>query len=264
MRLLCALSTRGATRFALRLFFQPIPFPIPEREKPFRTESITHELQTAEGKPFKVFELGEGRQTLILIHGWSGRGSQFFKIAEDLKKQYRLLAIDAPGHGDHRGKRSHMLEFVDAIETTQQKLGPVYGAIGHSLGGLALFNAMERGIHFQQLAIIGTPSTIPNVIGDFCAQVKANAKVAKGIIQYLEKRYQLSVDEVSTVSLAQKYNPKGLILHDKDDRDVPVKNASESAAAWSHAKLHLTKGLGHRRILMDPKVLKLLYDFFKN
>jgi pimeloyl-ACP methyl ester carboxylesterase len=157
-----------------------------------------------------------------------------------------------------------MRSFILAIEKTVKHHGPFYGAIGHSLGGMALFNALNRSLVLQKLVIMGSPSTIPNVIHDFALQVRASPKVERKLIATIEKKFNLKVEDLSIVHLAQKHNPKGLILHDEQDVDVPVFNAKQTAAAWPKADLHLSNGLGHRRILMDSKTISTLYDFFKN
>lgn len=226
--------------------------------------SKVKDLKTKTGSSFRTYRLGKGEKRILMIHGWSGRGTQFFKLAHALKGEYELVAIDAPGHGPFLGKRTHMLEFVEAIEATIAHYGPFHFGIGHSLGGMALFNAIKEGKRFDKLVIIGTPSGISSVVYDFCDKVKAGTKVAQAILSYIEKRYQIKLAEASTAPLAQRFNPPGLIFHDEQDQDVPMQNALEIDKAWPSAQLIRTRGLGHRRILLDEQVIAELYDFFKN
>ncbi len=262
MRISQAVSGRLATKLALYYFFRPIPFPIPRREKPARQKASRFQLHTHKS-PFELFEWGSGDRTVVMMHGWSGRGSQFFKITEQLVKQgFRVLALDAPAHGESQLKRSHMLEFVDALEVVAKKYGPIEAAIGHSMGGMAIFNAMKReGFSPSKLIIIGTPANIRNVVTDFCNRLKANAKVARGIINYIENRYDMEVENVSTDQLAAELNPAGLIIHDEHDLDVALENARITAAHWPRAELVVTSGLGHRKILMDRDVIDRISDF---
>ncbi len=204
MRMLSRFSPFLATRMALYLFFKPLPFPIPGREKELRERSITHRLLTKSGAPFTVFETGTGEEIVLMIHGWSGRGSQFFKLAQKLQNDYRLLLIEAPGHGAHLGKRTHMLAFVEAIEATEQALGKAKFAVGHSLGGMALFNSLEQGSSFQKLVIAGTPANVRNVTNDFCLKVAANERVAEGLLSHIQKRFAVLPEAVSTDFLAPK------------------------------------------------------------
>jgi pimeloyl-ACP methyl ester carboxylesterase len=46
-----------------------------------------------------------------------------------------------------------------------------------------------------------------------------------------------------------------LIVHDRDDRAAPLAAAQALADALPAARLHITEGLSHRRVLSDPSVL---------
>jgi pimeloyl-ACP methyl ester carboxylesterase len=46
-----------------------------------------------------------------------------------------------------------------------------------------------------------------------------------------------------------------LVVHDREDREVPIRHADRLAAAWPNARLVATDGLGHRRILRDAAVI---------
>ncbi|MDZ7846674.1 MAG: hypothetical protein U5L96_07840 [Owenweeksia sp.] len=85
-------------------------------------------------------------------------------------------------------------------------------AIGHSLGGMALFNAQYRlPDYFKKIVVIGTPANVHNVVFDFARVVKASEKVAHGIINRIEKDFELNIAEVSTDYLAAVSNPPGLL-----------------------------------------------------
>lgn len=263
-RWLSKISPALATRFALKLFFKPLRFPIPKRELALRQKAKRHRLQLEDGRSFKVFELPAKGPKVLLIHGWSGRASQFFKLMDALHAQgFHCLGIEAPGHGDNLGESTHMLAFVSSISKTLERWPNIPYAIGHSLGGMAIFNAFKEGADFQKVSIIGSPASIQNVVSDFCERLELSLKVRDGILNYIEKRYQLKTSDASTDYLAKKFNPEGLIIHDEDDRDVPVLNGHQSKAAWKKAKLYLTKGKGHRKVLMDEAVIEEILTFLQ-
>lgn len=264
-KVLSALSDEWATKFALSLFFKPLRFPVPEREKAMRSSAEVYELLNQSANEFKVFERKGSGQRVLMIHGWSGRASQFFKIWERLAAEdYHLVAIEAPAHGDYLGPKTNMLQFVEAIEETVSRFGAFDYAMGHSLGGMALFNAMKKNIWFEKMVIIGSPANIPNVVGDFTRNIQMSDRIAGRIVSYIESRYDLKAQEASSDYLCQLYRPKGLIIHDIYDQDVPVKNARRMADKWKGAKYLETSGLGHRKVLVDPPVIEAIYDFFKN
>lgn len=264
-RVLNTISVSWATKFALAMFFKPLPFPIPEREKEMRSQAIKHELLTKNAKEFLVFELKADGPKVLMIHGWSGRASQFHEIASFLhNKGFHIFAVEAPEHGELQGHRTHMLSFVDALEESCKRFGEFDFAIGHSLGGMALFNVLSRNQWFEKMVIMGSPANISNVIHDFCEKVNFDDRVADGIISYIEKKYSLKEQEASSDYLCQIYRPEGLIIHDLYDQDVPVENARIMHDKWRGSKYIETEGLGHRRVLRDPKVMAAIYDFFKN
>ncbi len=262
MVILEKLSLSLASRFAFYMFFKPIKFPLPEREKAIRKKATKHKLHT-DKSPFTLLEWGNPQaKRVLLVHGWSGRGSQFHKIIEALlEKGFYVVAIDAPAHGGNKQKHTSMLEFVDAIEVSQNQFGPFDYAIGHSLGGMAIFNALEANLKPNKIVTIGTPDNIRHVVLDFCEKVHASPKVAERIIKKIENQFVMKTEHASTDYLAQKFNPAGLIIHDEDDRDVGVDNAIELAKHWPNANLIITKGLGHRRVLMEQKVIDAIVGF---
>jgi hypothetical protein len=52
-----------------------------------------------------------------------------------------------------------------------------------------------------------------------------------------------------------------LVLHDRDDKEVPLRAGREIARAWPGAELFVTNGLGHQRILRDPRAMEMVVGF---
>jgi len=55
--------------------------------------------------------------------------------------------------------------------------------------------------------------------------------------------------------------PPALVIHDRTDRSVSVTDGAAVAAAWPGARLIVTTGLGHNRILRSPEVIAEAVDF---
>ena len=54
-------------------------------------------------KRIKTYELKGSDKKVLLIHGWSGRGSQLSSVANECNKQgFYVLSFDAPAHGGPR------------------------------------------------------------------------------------------------------------------------------------------------------------------
>lgn len=259
-------STKLALKFALKLFFSPIKFKRPEREVKIYNEAKRVILKNEIGNEYEVQTWGEeNKKCILLVHGWSGRGTQFHKLIEQLLlNNWKVITFDAPAHGSSLQKQTTLLEFTHCCLQIFKEYGPIKHAIGHSLGGGALFNALDRGANFEKLVTIGTPATIRLVVEDFSRKIMGNQKIAEGILEHIEKKFNVKTSEISSNFLAEKYNPKGLILHDDEDLDVPVMNANQLHKSWSNASLHISKSLGHRKVINHQESVSRIIKFLEN
>jgi hypothetical protein len=70
-----------------------------------------------------------------------------------------------------------------------------------------------------------------------------------------------SWDDFDIPALARAQKAPLLVVHDRDDDEVPWSDGAAIAAAWPGARLVTTEGLGHRRVLRDPRVVELAVSF---
>jgi len=66
---------------------------------------------------------------------------------------------------------------------------------------------------------------------------------------------------VDLPALSMGLEHSGLIIHDRDERVVPVAQSRALQKAWVHSTLVETHGLGHRRILADTDVIWRAVEF---
>jgi pimeloyl-ACP methyl ester carboxylesterase len=74
-------------------------------------------------------------------------------------------------------------------------------------------------------------------------------------------RVPLSHFDAVRRSAEEETLPAALVIHDGGDRKVPFGLGARLAAAWPCARLHVTHGLGHHRILRDEEVIAASVDF---
>lgn len=243
-------------------FFTPVAFKTPKRELPFIEASEIKVIPVGNQQATLHF-YGEGEKTALFIHGWSGRGSQAYALAPKLVEAgYRVVTVTAPAHGDNPGKRTHMLQFADALLAAGKEVGPVDILLAHSIGGAAAFNAVALGLVVQKLVILGAPSSIVEVIDDFCNRLKLDDRYRRYLEQYLKDHFNEDIEAMAPIRrVAEIGDIPGLIVHDYDDIDVAYQQAEALHEVWAHSELMLTKGLGHRRILSDEEVLNNVIRF---
>ena len=131
-----AFSKKLATLYAAKLFTTPIRHKMPKRELAMDENSQQFSLFIPKiNKEIVVYEYGASDKKVLLVHGWSGRGTQLVKIADELiKKGFMIISFDAPAHGKSKGSSTIMIEFIASILELEKKYGPFEYAIGHSLG----------------------------------------------------------------------------------------------------------------------------------
>ena len=262
-RILTTISPFLASRFAARLFLSPFRYKLPEREKEMDKESIQNEVMVPSmNRSIITYEYGKSEKKVLLVHGWSGRGTQLAKIAEALKEQgYMCVSFDAPGHGKAEGKMSMMPFFIKAVHHLDEQYGPFDAVIGHSLGGMSSLRAIREGMKTDKLVIIGTANNISEITRHFAQNMKMNNKVARKMKTYLDNRFNEDMDVLSGGESAKYVKTPTLVIHDEEDVDVKVNSAHEIHEELENSELLITSGLGHRRILGNKEVINKITTF---
>lgn len=262
-KILTKLSPFLASRFGARLFLTPFKYKLPKREEEMDGESVQKEhFVSAINRKIIIYEYGTGKKTILLAHGWSGRGTQMSVLAKELvDKGYRIISFDAPAHGKAPGKISMMPFFIESIHELEKVYGPFRAAIGHSLGGMALLKACKEGFKTDKLVIIGTANSVTKITREFARNLKLNDKVAVKMKSYFDKKFGENMDNYSGAFSAESVEVPTLIIHDKDDVDVDISSAFEISEKLENSKLYITEGLGHRKILGNQKVIDKITTF---
>jgi len=259
------ISSKLATRFAAKLFTTPIKFPPPKREIHMIEKSIQSDFVVKKiNKRIRIYEYGSGEKKVLLVHGWSGRGTQLVKIADALLENgYKVVSFDAPAHGKSSTKSSLMPEFIASIHEIDKKFGPFEFAIGHSLGGMSIVNAVSQGFNINKGIIIGSGDIIQDIIDDFIKKISLKPKIGVMMKEYFEKKFNEPMENYATSNASKKIKIPFLIIHDENDEDVHFSAAKNINNNLLGSKLIITKKLGHRKILGDKFVIENIISFLK-
>jgi pimeloyl-ACP methyl ester carboxylesterase len=263
---ICALiSTKLVTSYAARLFTTPIKHKLPKRELEMDHNSVQKTIFIpAIQKNVVVYEYGKSDRKILLVHGWSGRGTQLFKIADELLKEgYCTISFDAPAHGKSQGKTTIMSDFILSILEIEKKFGPFDFAIGHSLGGMSVLNAIKDGLQVKKAIIIGSGDIVQDILDEFIAKLGLKQKISNRLRDLFEEKYQTKMNDYSAYIAAQKVKIPVLVIHDEDDPEVSVKAGIHINEHLENGSLYLTQHLGHRKILGDKNVIRKTIDFIK-
>ena len=136
--------------------------------------------------------------------------------------------------------------------------------ISHSFGSVASLIALGKNPDLAIDRYIGI--TVPNKFRERLEEIAQHLglpyKVVIRLIEKIEAAHDIKVDEINVEDYAQKSSiNKALILHDTNDRVLPVEKSREVAQKWPVATLVEITGTGHYKILGDQKVLDMVIKF---
>ena len=262
-KLIAFISPKLITLFAARLFTTPIKHKIPKRELEMELTSVQKLINIpAIDKEVVLYQYGKSAKKVLLVHGWSGRGTQLFKIADELQKAgYSTISFDAPGHGKSPGKMTIMTDFIATIIEIDKQMGPFEAAIGHSLGGMSVLNAIKKGLKVNHAVIIGSGDIVEDIMDDFVAKLELKPKISTLLRLHFEKKYGVKMNSYSAYLAAAEITIPVLVIHDQNDPEVPVKAGIHIHKYLKNGELMLTEGLGHRKILGNNAVIEKIIQF---
>ena len=199
---------------------------------------------------------------VLLVHGWEGRGAQLGAFVDPfVAAGYRVVALDGPAHGDSTGAHHHRApEFAAAIAVTRDAIGPLAAIVAHSFGGFTSLLAVARGLSVDRLVVIGTPSSVPEVLREFQELIHLPERALPPMVRALEQRVGASMESFDISTFADRITVPVLVVHDTDDVEVPYVNGTRLSELFG-APLITTSGLGHRRILFAPDVVSAVVEF---
>ena len=264
-KLLQAISPKLVTLFAAKLFTTPLKHKIPKRELHMEENSKQTKLFIPKiNKEIVVYHYGESERKVLLVHGWSGRGTQLFKIADELLLNgFSTISFDAPAHGKSGSRTTLMPEFIASILEIEKQFGSFEFAIGHSLGGMSILNAIKQGLKVKKAVIIGSGDLIQDILDDFVLKMELKPEVASMMKAHFEKKHNIAMESYSASLAAQSVDIPVLIIHDENDDEIAVKAAHNIHRNLKKGEIFITERLGHRKILGDKNVIEKVLNFIK-
>ena len=251
--------------FLGKIFATPPRFKTPEREKMMEksAKSEFFRIDSIE-KDIKIYTYGFSKKKVLLAHGWSGRGTQLYNLADKiLENRMMVISLDAPAHGSSSGKITNMLEYLETLKFIDKKYGPFHAAIGHSWGGMTLLLAVANGLRTEKLVTIGADDKISEVLISFVKKFELKPIIAKKIKIFYDKKLNRNIDELSSTKSAEKITIPTLVVHDSEDLFVPVSSAYRIRQKLKKGTILVTHGLGHHKIFKNPKVIQKIINFIQ-
>lgn len=252
------LHPRLARRPLAALWFTPWIHPSALAPVALPARFVPWSLATGQGD-LHGYAGGHG-PTVVLVHGWAGRAADWRHLADDLVADgWRVVAPDLPAHGASPGLRTDLYRLGRAFAAVLAAEQPV-AVVAHSMGFPVTLLALRGDVPVpRHLVAVAPGRKVERVVAAFGRRLGLPVALADELGRLLEARFgaevwrDLDVDEE-----VPGLPPGGLVVHDRHDDEVTLDDARAIAAAWPGARLEVTAGLGHRRVLRAERVRALI------
>ena len=171
-------SKSYAANKALSLFGTPRSGHITNEQSDFLDTAYKEEFEY-DNMPIMTYRWIGNKQTILLIHGWESNSARWKRLIGHLnKRDYNVIAIDAPAHGKSGGKLFNAVLYAEFISVIAKRFEPDI-LIGHSVGGMAsvLFQHKYQMESVQKLILLGAPSEFTDVMQRYSDMLGYNKRI---------------------------------------------------------------------------------------
>jgi pimeloyl-ACP methyl ester carboxylesterase len=253
---------RTARHVAGRFFTTQRPDPARRR---FSVSAPRLEMRALPDGDVATYHWGDtGRApTVLLVHGWNGWAQQLESFVPPLRERgFAVLAFDHVAHGASAGARATLPMMIRSIRTLLS--GPQHPAavIAHSLGAAAVAGVLAESSAAAPAAVLIAPPTDPRPFLRWVSRMHgAPDELLDEVQRAAEAIAGVPMSSlVADAALVGRIAAPLLVAHDARDDEVPIGNGELYARA-AGARLLVTHGLGHRRILRDRHVVDAAVEF---
>lgn len=258
------LAPSVAARAATRQWFTLPPGPRPTRPPLGGSPFEVHTQQTV----VRGHSWGEG-PVVYLMHGWGGRGSQLAPFVEPLvRRGHQVVMFDAPSHGDSgpgpSGPRSgNGVEFGKALDAVGMRFGPAKAVVAHSMGAVASLLTLRYGrLSAERLVLLAPMSRYATQFDAFQQFFGIGPRTRRRVDRLVGRRVGVAAEEFDVAVLADRVEPlPTLVVHDRQDRQTSYDESLALVRGLPDARLVTTNGLGHHRVLREPRVIDAVAAF---
>lgn len=255
-------SGKAAGKKAFQTFCTPRRGRVRPKDHDFLKTCQSEAMLSTEHNRVKTYSWNDGgKETVLLAHGWESNAARWRSLITLLVEQgFRVVAIDAPGHGASEGNLFNIPLYADGINSAVREYQPAFIA-GHSVGGASLLYFMS---HYERpsvrgVVIMGAPSDLPPIIADFQRILGLTDGSVRSLDRYFQQQFQRSMYYFSIKGFARAIEVPSLVIHDELDRVCPLSDGQAIYQNLPDGELLVTQGLGHG--LQDAQVFDRIMGF---
>lgn len=265
-RTICQLFPNLMARYAYKKMTHPRSFPLRNEEQLMLDRA---DQSTIISGPYSIemYTWKGGAKELLLVHGWEGHAGNFCYIIDALLRQgFTIHSFDGPGHG--RSSRNLPVTFFDFSSVVSEIITAVRveNIVCHSFGSIATLYALQNlPLSVRRLVLLTTPNRLMEAIEDAELRYGLTSKVSGKLVQRIKKSTGHHLPLLSAQDFVRKVQvQKALILHDVNDRILPIERSIAVNRSWPACSLTEIEGTGHFRMLRSGPVAEVIGNFMRS
>jgi pimeloyl-ACP methyl ester carboxylesterase len=265
-KLLSSISKRKAAEQAFELFCTPQHRNRKKLPAIFETaEKLQFPFEGYTVRGYRWNHTREPKKKALILHGFESSVINFDRYIKPLiKKNYEVLAFDAPAHGRSSGKKITVITYVNLVHYIWDNYGPIDSFITHSFGGLTLSLALEKIPHgpSTKIVFIAPAAETRTAIDNFFKFLQLDNGVRAEFEKIIEEMGGKPPDWYSVSRVAPSIKGRVLFLQDKDDNMTPLSDVKPiQEKNYPNFRFVISEGLGHRRIYRDNNSFTTITEF---
>jgi hypothetical protein len=132
------------------------------------------------------------------------------------------------------------------------------------MGGHATMMALKDGLEVDSVVLVSPSSRLGRAMTRFEELLSLPWRATAGLKRTIERRFGEGLwEETQGSELIRNVDTPALIVHDRDDPQVPLEDSELLASSWPSAALITTDSLGHGRILRDEHMISQAVSFIE-
>lgn len=221
-------------------------------------------LEDTAGHQVQSYHWPGKKGPVLLMHGWESNTFRWRNLINQLQDQdFEVYAFDAPSHGYSSGKRLHVPLYAEATQHIIDSYNPKF-VVGHSVGGMTIHytHFLNPESSVEKVVTVGSPCEFTQFMDSYQQIVPFNNKVRAAMNVHLKEWLGFHFEEFSSARFVANNKLKGLLFHDKNDKQVPYTASVRVNEHWKGSQLILTEGLGHS--MHQKEVNEQIIAFFNH
>lgn len=262
---------------------------------------MNEKYSSIDGNKIRYLESGNGKETIVLVHGLGASAERWEFVIPQFSKEYRVIVPDLIGFGySDKPLVDYTTEFfTDFLSSFLEKMKiKRTNIIGSSLGGQITAEFTSKNQEIVENLILVSPSGVmkhstPALDAYVMAALYPDSEGAKNAFQMMAGPRQevnpriiedfvermklpnakmafmstllgLKNAEVITKKLSKIKIPS-LIIWGEDDPVIPIKYADDFVSSIQDCRFYMMDNCGHTPYVDDPeRFTKLVLDFLEN